>query len=425
VVAKADPLNATAMNNIGNVLRQQGEAHEALDYYHRALKLRPDYVEAMVNLSIALRDLNKIDEAIEHCHVALKLKPNFTAARLNLGVLLQDLMRHEEAIEQFNHVLKLHSISRDAKWNKALSLLALGHYQEGWALHEIGLGILHMRGPMLFHEHMWLGEDLKNKRLLIWAEQGYGDTLQFIRYAKVCKARGAHVIVLCPEALQNLLSNCGFIDEVLLKADKEIFDFHVPVMSLPYLLDRPKDTTPYLHVSEAVHAEWKSKFFATKKLKVGLVWAGHSREKQINAHMADKRRSLPLELLRPLFDLQGVEFYGLQKDAAAEQIDRCNLRHRIIDFMSDVRSFEDTAAIIEHLDLVISVDTSVVHLAAGMGKPVWVLSRFDACWRWLGNRHDNPWYPTVRIFGQEKFGHWGEVVVQVKAALAEIVSKQT
>ena len=418
---QADPTNTVAMNNIGNVLRQQGRPEEAVSYYREALRLRPDYVQAVINIATSLRDLNRLDEAIESCHHALRLQPNSADVRINLGAFLQDLSRHEEAITHFSAALQIKPSSLDAKWNKSISLLALGRYSEGWDLHEVGRGVAHMRGDHLVSDLHWKGESFVGKRLLLWSEQGLGDTLQFIRYAALCKARGGEVFVLCPKPLRGLLRNCPFIDALPETVEEGDFDLHAPMMSLPHLFETQVETIPaeipYLFVGAEARARWADRFKDTSGFKVGLVWAGNPRENQISAHMIDRRRSMTLEMLRPLFAVEGVSFYNLQMGAGAAQMDICGLRDRLIDWMPEVKDFEDTGALVENLDLVISVDTSVVHLAGGLGKPVWVLSRFDACWRWLQNRPENPWYPTARVFGQQTAGDWAGVVERVKEEL--------
>jgi tetratricopeptide (TPR) repeat protein len=421
-----DPDNIVALNNMGNVLRQMGDAAQAVDYYRRALRLRPDYAQAAINLATALRDLGCIDEAISNARAALIAAPDSTDARINLGTFLQDQMRHAEAIEQFDAVLAIKPFSIDAQWNKALSLLALGQYEEGWKLHEIGLGVPHMRGDNPSPERRWQGESLKGKRLLVWCEQGLGDSLQFVRYVELCKQRDGTMIVLCPRPLRKLFGHCSFIDALPETVDEKDFDFHVPMMSLPFVFGSTLETIPanipYLHVGAEKHAAWQEKFNAHDKFRVGLVWAGNPRENQIAAHLTDRRRSMNLEMLRPLFDIPGVAFYNLQMGAGTAQIGSCGLQGQIVDLMGDVKDFEDTGAIIEQLDLVISVDTSVVHLAGGMGRPVWVLSRYDACWRWLQNRPDTPWYPSAQVFGQQNPGDWASVVKAVRAALIEKLS---
>jgi tetratricopeptide (TPR) repeat protein len=414
---KAAPYNVVILNNLGNVLRQMGQAVEALAMYREALRLRPEYAEAAINLATSLRDLGQLDAAIESCRAALRYKPDSAEARINLGTFLQDLSRHDEAIEQFTEALRRKPSSLDAQWNKALSLMALGQYAEGFTMHEVGLGVVHMRGDYPSPERRWNGESFVGKRLLIWCEQGLGDSLQFVRYAALCKQRGGSVIVLCPRALRALLSNCGFIDALPESVQEQDFDLHVPMMSLPYIFETTVETIPvdmpYLHVSEAKRAAWAGKLSRARGLKAGLVWAGNPRENQISAHIIDRRRSMSLDLLKPLFDVPNVTFVNLQMGAATAQIDICGLRSRMVDCMSEIENFEDTAALIEQLDMVISVDTSVVHLAGGMGKPVWVLSRFDACWRWLQNRPDSPWYPSARVFGQPSPGDWIGVVEKV------------
>jgi len=417
---KADPNNTVAMNNLGNILRQQGKAAEAESIFRKALSLRPDYAEAAVNLATTLRDLGRLNDAIESCHFALRLRPDFAEARINLGTLMQEKGQHEEALQLFDEALQRKPSSIDAQWNKSLSLLALGQYREGWKLHEIGLGVPHMRGDY-DSKRRWNGEDLTGKRLLLRSEQGLGDTMQFVRYAEVCKSRGATVIVSCQPALKRLLSNCPYIDSI----EEQDFDYHAPMMSMPFAfgtdLDSVPAKVPYLFVSNGTRAKWTPKFRGKKGLKVGLVWAGNPREKIIAAHLTDNRRSMDLDTLKPLFGIKGVKYYSLQKDAKVEQIKLSGLEKQIINLMDGVEDFEDTAAIIENLDLVITVDTSVAHLAGGMGKPVWILSRFDACWRWLQNRPDSPWYPTARIFGQQSPGDWANMIENVKNALEEAI----
>ena len=275
----------------------------------------------------------------------------------------------------FDEALARKPASIDARWNKALSLLALGQYEEGFALHEAGLGIKHMRGDYPSPDKRWNGENFAGKRLLLWCEQGLGDSLQFIRYAEQVKARagvGGDVIVLCPRPLRRLFGHCPFIDRLPESVEAVDFDLHAPLMSLPYIFDTRLETVPafvpYLSVGDDTSAAWRAKIPDGANLRVGLVWAGNPRDNQINAHMIDKRRSMTLDLLRPLFDVQGVDFYNLQMGAAAAQGSESGLGARLIDFMGDVKDFEDTGGLVERLDLVISVDTSVVHLAGGFGQ---------------------------------------------------------
>lgn len=419
-----DPQNISAMNDIGVVLRGLNETDAAIDWHQRALRLRPDDAQAAAHLAACQRQASYLDDAHETCHLVLQLKPHSAQAHINLGVSFQDKMNHLEAIKHFDIALKHQPNSLAAQWNKSMSLLALGHYQEGLALHEVGIGIPHLRGGYASSERRWQGESFIGKRLMLWSECGLGDSLQFIRYAQLAKARGGDVIVVCPAPLRPLFRNCPFIDALPDHIEEKDFDLHAPMMSLPYIFGTTLETipaaVPYLHISDATQAKWNTHFTDTRGYKVGLVWSGDPRKNLLNAHIVDRRRSIGLDLLRPLFNIPNIQFYSLQMGPGAAQIDACGLREHLIDLMPEVKSFEDTGAIIENLDLVISVDTSVVHLAGGLGKPLWVLSRFDACWRWLQNRPDNPWYPSARVFGQPSPGDWRSVVEAVTTSLAHI-----
>ncbi|MDE1900704.1 MAG: tetratricopeptide repeat protein [Alphaproteobacteria bacterium] len=423
-IAAANPSDAATLNQLGTILQRQGKLQDALPPYRRALEIQPGYAQAALNLATCLRALGHPAEAVDMCRYAIGLMPDSSDAYTNLGVFLQETARHDDAVAAFENALRLNPNSLLAKRNMSFSLLALGRYDEGWAMHETGLGITSMRGKNPFPERRWTGQDVTGKRLLIWCEQGMGDDLQFIRYAPLCKARGCTLAVQCPAPLRRLFATVSGIDRLVDHVGADDFDVHASLMSLPYIFGTRLETVPaqgpYLRAPDDARAQWAALFPArTGNLRVGLVWAGNPHENQINAHLTDRRRSMALETLRPLFDVAGVDFYSLQMGAAAvAQIDVCGLRSRIADIMGDVRDFADTAAIIENLDLVISVDTSVVHLAGGLGKPVWVMSRFDACWRWLQNRPDNPWYPSARVFGQPAPGDWASVVDRVAAALA-------
>ncbi|MDD3028666.1 MAG: tetratricopeptide repeat protein [Alphaproteobacteria bacterium] len=415
------PDNPVILNNLGNVLRQQGQPEEAASCFRRALQARPDYAHALINMASTLRDLNRIDDAINSCQTALALAPNSAEARINLGTFLQQKGEHRDAVTLFSEALEINPSSIDALWNKSLSLLALGQYKEGWTLHEIGLGFPHMRGPYSSSKR-WEGEPLDGQRLLITSEQGFGDTLQFIRYAQKIKKMGASVHVLCPKPLQRLLANCPFIDILPETMDDSSFDYHIPVMSLPYAFETTLETipaqTPYLYVSDETQRAWNARFLKNSAFRVGLVWAGNPRTTNATAHLIDARRSLPWAMASALLDVDGTVFYSLQKDGPRPPPDT-----DIVDWMDDVQDFEDTAAIIQNLDLVLSVDTAVAHLAGGLNKPVWILSRADACWRWLQNKPQSPWYPSARIFGQPRAGDWASVLATVRIALKQKVSE--
>ena len=267
-----------------------------------------------------------------------------------------------------------------------------------------------IRGKLLeFKKSPWKGEACNH--LLICHEQGYGDTFQFVRYAQLCKTRARKVYVLCPRELHKIISSCPWVDGAMETAHDGDFEDYIYTLSLPHIfgttLDSVPNHVPYLSASQEAKDRWKTKFNHVLGLRVGLVWAGNPRKSEIKYRVIDKKRSMSLDKFSKLFDLP-VNFYSLQKGEDAEK--QVSQYPNIINFMPEVSDFDDTAAIIENLDLVISVDTSVVHLAGALGKPVWVLSRKDACWRWLENRPDSPWYPTAKVYGQPTNGDWESVI---------------
>jgi hypothetical protein len=308
--------------------------------------------------------------------------------------------------------------------------LALGEYREGWKLYAESLGNCDLRGRNLFAPKMpWDGKPAPDKHLLIWGEQGLGDSLQFIRYAELCKQRVGKVSVSCQKPLVPLFKALPFISEASNTINHENhFDEHVPMMNLPHLFNTVLETVPaavpYLRVAPEIQAKWKVRFANETGMKVGLVWAGGSHTGNVRGGLTDRQRSIGLERMKPWLDLQGVQFFSLQKDEPAKQIAALGLVNRVTDFMAEVEDFADTAAIVQNLDLVITVDTSVAHLAGGLGKPVWILSRYNACWRWLQNRPTNPWYPTARIFGQTTLGDWDSVMADVRRELAHEIEFQ-
>ena len=447
-----------ALCNLGNVRQAQGRPNEAIALYTRAQNLKPDSPELLVNFGAAYWDLNQLDKAVECYEQALRWRPNYIEALVNYGIALWGQGKPDEAAAKYETVLSIQPDNiealtclgalrqdknlldaalaiyekalqirpdyPDALWRKSLVLLASGQYREGWALYEKGLGKRTLRGLHRFPTAPWDGKPNPATRLLIYGEQGLGDSLQFIRYTELCKKRVGKVLVLCPKPLVRLFKSCPLIDDASDNFSEQDFDAHVAIMSLPHVFETELDTiparVPYLQVELQAEKNWAQKLSGLKGLKVGLVWAGNAREGQINANATDRRRSLKLEQLKPLLVIENISFVSLQMGKPATQIDSLNLRGHITDFMNEVQDFMDTAAIVKNLDLVISVDTSVVHLAGALAKPVWVLSRYDACWRWLGNRETNPWYPTARVFGQSDFGDWDGVITRVRDALAAL-----
>jgi tetratricopeptide (TPR) repeat protein len=426
-----NPAYVEALTNLGVALYQEGHDEAALDYCERALTEKPNHIAALMGSAVALWRLWRGDEALEKLARALEIEPHNAGVITTVGEILHGQGKIDEALEQYSQALVYKPEYQRALFKKAMALLAKGEYREGWKLYEAGFGQQHERGLNPFDPAKpWDGIDAPTKHLLIWCEQGFGDSLQFIRYAELCKQRFAKVSVLCvgQKPLVRLFKGLPFIDDSFdTIRDGSHFDAHVPMVSLPHLFGTVLETVPaaipYLRVDPAIQAKWAAKFAGGTTIKVGLVWAGASRPRD-NADRIDRERSIGLERMKPWLDLQGAQFFALQKDKPAEQVVALGLRDRLTDYMGEVEDFADTAAIVENLDLVITVDTSVAHLAGGLGKPVWILSRYNACWRWLQNRPTNPWYPTARIFGQPSMGDWDSVIAEVGRELALEIAKR-
>lgn len=384
----ADPYSSIALMNLGTTLLAQGKIEAANECYNAAYKLNPDDVDIILNIALFFNDIGDVKEAYEWTLRAEQLRP----------------------------------LCANVIWRKSLAELALGDYLNGFRNYEAALGVESIRGKSIgFRMGQWDGSYCN--RLVIWHEQGLGDTLQFVRYAKLCKTLANKVIVLCPKELIEIVKSCPYVDYAVESVSEGDFDAHVSIMSLPYVFKTTLPTVPqnipYLFAEES-----KKRFFKDKmpgnKIKVGICWQGNPRKHSIRFQIIDGKRSFPLAQWKPLFDLPNADFYSLQFGESRKDIKDNGMDEKIIDLMDDVTDFSDTAAIISNLDFVISVDTSVVHLAGGLGKPVWVLSRFDACWRWLRNNPSNPWYPNARVFGQKSIGDWDGVINKVTSDLKAI-----
>ncbi len=414
---RAAPDMAEAASNLCAVLQETGDLPAAITAGERARQLAPEFAPAAANLANARLTVGDFTGAERDFREALRLRADFPAAWLGLGAALRDQGRLAEAELACRAALELAPDSAAAHYNLALILLTAGRFREGWAEHEWRWRM----GTMIerrFPYPPWRGEALAGRRLLLHAEQGLGDTLQFIRYAPLIAAMGAELLVEVPAPLARLLAGVHGVAEVIIAgAPAPRADYHAPLMSLPHLcgteLPHVPAEIPYLPRPPRVQSE-----AAGEGLRVGLVWAGDPRPLEPRAHFADRRRSLPLAAFAPLGAIPGIRFVSLQKGAAAMQTPPPGLA--LDHAVAEARDFADTAAIVAGLDLVIGVDTSVIHLAGGLGVPVWLLSRFDGCWRWLHGRDDSPWYPTLRLYRQTAPGAWAPVLARVAADLASL-----
>ena len=408
----AKPHFAEAHNNLGNLLRICGRLSEAEYHCIQALTLRPGYSSALVNLGNALRELGRFDEALKYYEDTLRIEPEYCEALNNLGSLLFDLGRPVEGIERFRAAIKLQPNYVDAHSNLGLALLLLGEFEEGWLEYEWRwLQGRHRSFLSEYSQPRWEGEELGSRRLLVRSEQGFGDTLQFCRL--VPGLGGNQVIFEVQPPLVPLLKCLPGVEVVAQGEPLPPFDLQCPLLSLPRILGLSLETipaaVPYLRADPGKVDRWRQRLAPLPGLRVGLVWAG-------NADMgADNRRSIPLARLARLAEVGGVSFVSLQKGPAANQIPPPAMV--LHDWTSELTDFAATAALVEALDLIIGVDTAVIHLAGALAKPVWLLNRFDRCWRWLLDRDDSPWYPTLRQFRQPQPGDWEAVVARVCEAL--------
>lgn len=418
---------APAWNNRACVLRDLGRAADALASCDHALALQPGYPDAWSNRGNALSDLNRPHEARASYQHALELAPAFADAWNNLGLTQVDLNEHVQALQSYERALAVNPAAAETHWNRSLCLLQLGQLEAGWAEYEWRWERSRIKASRrTFAQPLWLGDfSIDGKTILLHAEQGLGDTLQFCRYARTVSRLGAKVVLEVPRELVRLMSTLDGVDQ-LIEAGHALppFDCHCPLLSLPLAcrtgLASIPSKTPYLFADPQATREWHERIAAPaqKCLNVGLVWAGGNRPHVAELRKNDARRSITFERLAPILDVPNVRFFSLQKGPAARQLQHDDSHLNVIDYTGELDDFADTAALVANLDLVISVDTSTAHLAGALDKPVWILNRFDTCWRWMLKRTDTPWYAQAKLFRQPALGDWDSVIRNVRDALA-------
>jgi len=416
-----NPNHVDARNNLGNIFKDQDRLDEAVACYREVLRLNPQYVDALSNLGLALKEQGQLAEAVACCRRALGLNPRHANAHNNLGLALMDQGQLGEAGACFDQALRLRPQDAGPRWNWALLRLLQGNFEQGWADYESRWsqpGLV----PRSWPRPRWDGLPLEGKTILVHAEQGLGDTLQFIRYAPLVKRRGGTVLVECQPALVTLLSRCPGIDRVLPEGTPlPDFDVQVPLLSLPGLFGTnlscvPADV-PYLFADNRLVERWRRELagFGTA-FRIGLVWQGNPTVR------GDRQRSVPLIQFAPLACLEGVRLFSLQVGPGAKQLVHTGERLGVVDLGSrfDRSSLEDVAAVLKNLDLVISSCTAIPHLAGALGVPVWLALAFVPDWRWLLEREDSPWYPHHRLFRQRRPGDWDEVFKRIAAELRSL-----
>jgi FkbM family methyltransferase len=450
-----EPGSWVACFGLATVLQAQKRVDEAIVAYERTLQLRPDNIDCLNNLVICKLDRGDPVAAEAQALGVIAVDAGRAMAWANLGEALARQGKHDEAVEPFERALRLEANggevidsfvnaannlrhagrtrdalqlyerslpqhpSLDGHADYALTLLTAGRFAEGWSYYEFRW----TKEPLLslrpdFHRPVWAGQDLRGKTILLRAEQGYGDNIQFMRYVPQVKALGATVLLQIREGLEELAARVPGVDQILEAGESlPAFDFYIHLMGLPRVfgtdLSSIPGDIPYLYAEPARVKRCAYHLHADGTLKVGLVWGGNP------AHSRDRYRSMSLRTLSPILDLEGLRFYSLQKGAAAAEMETLPQRVAIADLAPHLENFSDTAAAISQLDLILCVDTAVAHLAGALGNPVWLMLPQPADFRWLEERDDSPWYPTMRIFRQKQAGNWHELIDRVKVALQD------
>ncbi|APV49608.1 hypothetical protein BWI17_07905 [Betaproteobacteria bacterium GR16-43] len=418
-ILQAIPRHFYALHLLATIAALRGQAEDAIDFSSRALAIDPGHAEALVNRGAALRMANRFEEALADYDRALRLAPRFVAAHSNRGVALAALNRYPEAVESYTRALELDPGHLRSRFNRGLAYLVQGDFEHAWADHEARWGGSDTLGAARnFGVPQWTGrEELQGKTVLLHAEQGLGDTIQFVRYLPLVLARGARVVLEVHAALVPLFQQFEGVHALVARGDAlPGIDLHCPLMSLPLAFGTRVETIPaaipYLRAPEDSVSAWRERLGERKAYRVGLAWSGSTTLRN------DRNRTLPFSQLASIL-VPGIEFVSVQKEV--REPDRAalgaaaNVRH----FGEALADFRDTAALVSQLDLVISVDTAVAHLAGAMGKPVWVLLPHAPDWRWMLEREDSPWYPSARLIRQPRTEDWASVMERVRGELAK------
>jgi len=405
-------------NNLGVALRRSKRLDAALVAYRRAAELRPGNAGLWSNMGNCLREMMRFDEAAAAHDKALELDASIKSHPFNTGLVYRDTNRFEQAIKYFDAALAIDPDYVDANWDKALALLATGQYEAGWAGYETRRKLADNPIRPLESVPEWDGKaDLRGKRLLLRAEQGFGDMIQFARFVPLVGKRTAHIILECRSELIPVMRTIAGVGTIVEKGAKlPPFDLHVPLLSLPHVMKISEaelhrvSAEPYLSAPKGKQARLSPP--SGTVLKVGLIWAGK---------LNPRDRSCPLEMLMPLMAQKGASFYSFQVDERRGDIARLGANALITDMGEHIHDFGDSAALMKAMDLVITIDSAPAHLAGALGVPVWMLQLYTTDWRWMVGRTDSPWYPTMRIYRQEAPGDWTLPVAKLGADFANLL----
>lgn len=415
-----NPDHADAYYERGNALRMLGRRDEAISAFDEAIAINPNFAGAYANRGVVLSELNRKDEALASYEKAIDLNPNKADAYNNRANILYDLMRLKEAASDYEKALELAADNDDIRWNLSQCHLLQGNFESGWQLYEARSKTGKGTPARHFEQPLWNGEtDISGKTLFVYWEQGFGDTIQFSRYVRELKNLGVNTILQVERPLVDVMKDLEPYCQII--GDDETpagFDFHCSLMSLPLAFKTNLETlandATYLSSRPELVEKWFDQLGPKKSSRVGLVWSGS------DTHHDDAKRSIALSQLSPLLR-DDVEFISLQVGTRLADLETAQGMPELNLIGSEISDFADTAALIDLMDLVITVDTAVAHLAGAMGKPVWVLLPYQPDWRWLTEREDSPWYTSVRLFRQPEMGDWASVIDRVSGELSSFI----
>lgn len=422
---EARPGFAEAHYNLGNTCVALGRIEQGIAAYEQALALQPAYAMAHYNLANAYRSIDSLPRAAEHLHKAVRHDPDFFEAWHNLANILKDMGEPALAVNVYRKVLARKSDLAEAHYNLGLAQLSMGAFEEGFREYEWRWKVASFPSPKRdFVQPLWNGSPFPGKTLLVHAEQGLGDTIQFCRYLRQVAPFGGRIVLECVKSQAGLLGRV-FEDITVVPSGEPLppFDLQIPLLSLPHVFGTTLATVPascpYLTVDPVRAARWRDRLGDGPEAKVGLVWAGNPR------HGNDRNRSMSLRDLLNLPMVPSLRYFSLQRDRAAVELTQLGLTKVVPDLGAEIDDFDDFAAAIAAMDLVISVDTAPAHLAGALAKPIWLLLPFSADWRWQTETQESPWYPTMTLYRQKKAGDWAEVMARVSADLLAAADEWT
>jgi len=419
-----------AYKKLGRLLIKQYAFEEAMKHLENAIAIKNNDPHLLLSYANLLESLNKNEKALKVYKKILTLVPNSPDILFNIAMVFKKQKKIDKSLQAYKQALKRDPSAPHLHFGIATLYLTMGNFKEGWKEYEWRWK--KKLKPRDYKKPRWDGSDLKGKTLLIHAEQGLGDTFQFIRYAKAAKAMGAYVIVAPQKPLVNILSLCPYIDEIIpFGQEKDNFDVHAPLMSMPFLCNTTEETipsknAPYLHADQILIKEWATLLQKNKNFKIGICWHGSTGHKGPYWKRIIEARCIKLNMFKPISEIPGITLYSLQKISGTEQVKNCTFKLHTFGSTFDNQngSFMDTSAVIKNLDLVITVDTSIAHLAGGLGAPTWVLLGNNSDWRWMLDRSDSPWYPTVKLFRQREAENWTDVIKEVAHELRTLIIKK-